>query len=189
MTSPRTPKTNESISARGRRIWGRSHGGSKVGLIGLSAAAILSVYAVGYFETSATDSAGPAIPEVALDASPVPTSGPTRSGNPTARPQPSPSPVTTPKGPATATYRDGTYIATGTSRHGSISVAVVVGNGQITSAEITSCQTRYPCSKVARLPGQVVARQSATVSYVSGATDSSKAYSGAVAAALAKAGA
>jgi uncharacterized protein with FMN-binding domain len=93
----------------------------------------------------------------------------------------------TPAAKATSGYTDGTFTGTGTSRHGNIEVSVVIQGGKITSAQITSCQTRYPCSKVAALPGQVVTRQSASVSYVSGSTDSSKAFAGAVAAALAKA--
>ncbi|MFN8541182.1 MAG: FMN-binding protein [Thermomicrobiales bacterium] len=83
--------------------------------------------------------------------------------------------------------RDGTYTGTGTSRHGSIGVSVVIQGGKIVSAEITNCGTRYPCSKIANLPDEVIAAQSANVDFVSGSTDSSKAYTSAVAAALAKA--
>jgi uncharacterized protein with FMN-binding domain len=92
--------------------------------------------------------------------------------------------------PATATaavYKDGAYTGTGTGPHGSIAASVVVQGGKIVSAEITQCGTRYPCAKIAALPGQVVARQSATVDLVSGATDSSRAYQGAIQNALAKA--
>ncbi len=88
---------------------------------------------------------------------------------------------------ASGTYKDGTYVGVGTSRHGSIQATVVVEGGKIVSAEITGCGTKYPCSKVASLPGQVVARQTATVNVISGATDSSRAYMGAVSAALAQA--
>lgn len=87
----------------------------------------------------------------------------------------------------TALYNDGTYTGTGTSRHGNISASVVVQGGKIVSAAITQCGTRYPCSDIAVLPGQVVTRQSATVDVVSGATDSSQAYRGAIQNALAKA--
>ena len=87
----------------------------------------------------------------------------------------------------TALYNDGTYTGTGTSRHGNISASVVVQGGKIVSAAITQCGTRYPCSDIAALPGQVVTRQSATVDVVSGATDSSQAYRGAIQNALAKA--
>lgn len=87
----------------------------------------------------------------------------------------------------TATYKDGTYTGTGTSRHGSITAAVVIQGGKIVSAEITQCGTRYPCAKIAALPGEVVARQSSAVDLVSGATDSSQAYQGAIVNALAKA--
>src|SRR5262249_21615613 len=88
---------------------------------------------------------------------------------------------------SSAAYRDGTYTGTGTSRHGSIEVTVVVRGGQIASAEITGCGTRYPCSRLAALPGQVVDRQSAAVDLVSGATDSTTAFRAAVTAALAQA--
>jgi uncharacterized protein with FMN-binding domain len=64
---------------------------------------------------------------------------------------------------------------------------LVVSNGRIVSAEISRCQTRYPCSRIAPLPGQAVARQSATVDLITGATDSSRAYREALANALAQA--
>lgn len=95
----------------------------------------------------------------------------------------------TPPAAKTAAYKDGTYTGTGTSRHGSITAAVVIQGGKIVSADITQCGTRYPCSKIAMLPGQVVAGQSATVDLVSGATDSSQAYQGAIKNALVKAAA
>jgi uncharacterized protein with FMN-binding domain len=104
-------------------------------------------------------------------------------------------PTSTAKAPAAATsapastalYKDGTYTGTGTSRHGNISASVVVQGGKIVSAAITQCGTRYPCSDIASLPGEVVTRQSAAVDVVSGATDSSQAYRGAIQNALAKA--
>lgn len=86
-----------------------------------------------------------------------------------------------------AAFRDGTYTGTGTSRHGNIGVAVTVQAGRITDAKITNCGTRYPCSEIAALPGQVIARQSAAVDVVTGATDSTNAYRAAVNAALAQA--
>ena len=88
---------------------------------------------------------------------------------------------------ATGPLRDGTYVGTGSSRHGSIQATVIIQGGRITSAEITQCGTRYPCSKVAGLPGEVLARQSASVDVVSGATDSTTAYRGAITNALAQA--
>lgn len=95
----------------------------------------------------------------------------------------------TPAAPAatTAPLRDGSYVGTGRSRHGNLQATVVVQGGAIVSAQITQCGTRYPCSRIAQLPGQVVARQSANVDVVSGATDSAVAYKQAVAAALAQA--
>jgi uncharacterized protein with FMN-binding domain len=75
-------------------------------------------------------------------------------------------------------------VGTGSSRHGSIEATVVVEDGQIVSADITGCGTRWPCGRVSQLPARVLAAQSADVNYVSGATDSSQAYLRAVAAAL-----
>jgi uncharacterized protein with FMN-binding domain len=84
-------------------------------------------------------------------------------------------------------YKNGTYLGWGTSRHGDIQASVVVQDGQITSAVIATCATRYPCSWIVNLPPQVVVRQSPKVDYVSGATQSSDAFSDAVADALSKA--
>jgi uncharacterized protein with FMN-binding domain len=105
-----------------------------------------------------------------------------------------PATVATPSATATTAaaksqYTDGTYTGTGTSRHGSITATVVIQGGKIVSANITQCGTRYPCSKIAALPGEAVSRQSATVDMVSGATDSAEAYQGAVKNALAQAAA
>jgi uncharacterized protein with FMN-binding domain len=86
-----------------------------------------------------------------------------------------------------AGYRDGTYVGVGTSRHGNIQATVVISGGQITSAAVSDCQTRYPCSRVNLLVAEVVDIQAAPVHYVSGATDSSRAYWGAVTDALSQA--
>lgn len=134
---------------------------------------------------TATVSAAPAAPAVAQ----------TRVPNtiaplfPTAAPATTiPATVAPPTENSTAArYKDGTYVGTGSSRHGSITATVIVRGGAITSAAITQCGTRYPCAKIAALPGEVVASQSGDVDAVSGATDSSVAYQGAVANALAKA--
>jgi len=87
----------------------------------------------------------------------------------------------------TGAFRDGTYTGTGTSRHGNIGVTVTVQAGKMVAAEISTCGTRYSCSVIAALPGQSVARQSAAVDVVTGATDSTTAYRVAVNAALAQA--
>jgi uncharacterized protein with FMN-binding domain len=90
-----------------------------------------------------------------------------------------------PAGPVT--YQDGTYSGYGTSRRGDVEVAVVIQGGKIVSADVTRCMTQYPESRIARLPAQVVARQSAQVDRVSGATYSTQAYQQAVQQALNKA--
>lgn len=83
--------------------------------------------------------------------------------------------------------RDGSYVGYGTSRHGDIEATVVVENGRIKSAAISRCLTRYSCSWIAHLRGQVVTRQSPEVDYVSGATESTNAFYYAVVEALTKA--
>ena len=84
-------------------------------------------------------------------------------------------------------YKDGTYLGWGTCRHGDIQAQVIVQDGRIASASIAQCWTRYSCSWVAHLPGQVVTRQSPDVDYVSGATQSANAFYWAVIDALTKA--
>jgi uncharacterized protein with FMN-binding domain len=79
------------------------------------------------------------------------------------------------------------YLGRGTSRHGDIEAMVEITNGRITNAVISQCLTRYSCSWIAVLVPQVVARQSAEVDYVSGATVSSDAFYYAVLQALAQA--
>jgi uncharacterized protein with FMN-binding domain len=95
-----------------------------------------------------------------------------------------PTPTPTPQPPQ---YKDGTYSGWGTSRHGDIEATVVIAGGRITSAVISQCLTRYSCSWVSHLQGQVVTRQSAEVDYVSGATQSANAFYYAVVQALSKA--
>ena len=84
-------------------------------------------------------------------------------------------------------YKDGTYLGWGYSRHGDIQASVEIANGNITSAVIAQCLTRYSCDVIERLPPQVVRRQSPDVDYVSGATQSADAFYGAVVDALSKA--
>jgi uncharacterized protein with FMN-binding domain len=85
-----------------------------------------------------------------------------------------------------APYKDGTYTGWGTSRHGDIQATVMIKDGRIAGAVISECLTRYSCSWIAALPGQVAARQSAEVDFVSGATESSNAFYYAVVDALKK---
>jgi uncharacterized protein with FMN-binding domain len=123
--------------------------------------------------------------------------------SPTVVPKAAPAPIersqATPSAPPAVTrriqYKDGTYLGWGSSRHGDIQASVVIEDGKIVSALITQCLTRYSCTWIAPrtppgypdLPGQVVERQSPKVDYVSGATESSDAYSDAVSEALSKA--
>ncbi|MEK5495950.1 FMN-binding protein [Bacillus sp. FSL M8-0077] len=80
--------------------------------------------------------------------------------------------------------KDGTYSGTGSNEIGSISVSVTIQQGNITSVEITSDNTRYGQSSISSLPNEVVIRQSADVDTVSGATLSTQDFETAVAQAL-----
>lgn len=83
--------------------------------------------------------------------------------------------------------KDGEYYGWGTSRHGDIQAGIEIKGGRITAAWVQQCLTRYSCSWIAALPGQVVARQSPEVDYVSGATQSTNAFYYAVVEALSRA--
>ena len=84
-------------------------------------------------------------------------------------------------------FKDGTYTGWGSCLHGDLQASVVIRSGRIVAASIAQCFTRYPENVIARLPGQVVARQGANIDKVSHATESSDAFFEAVAQALAKA--
>jgi uncharacterized protein with FMN-binding domain len=86
-----------------------------------------------------------------------------------------------------AQYKDGAYLGWGSCRHGDIQASVVIESGRIASATIAQCRTRYSCTWIEALPGEVVSRQSVKVDYVSGATESTDAFADAVADALARA--
>ena len=86
-----------------------------------------------------------------------------------------------------AQYKDGVYTGWGTSRHGDIQASVEIKDGRIVAASIAQCLTRYSCSWISHLPGQIVARQGADVDLVSGATQSTNAFYYAIVEALSKA--
>ncbi len=184
-------------------------------LITLSSAAIVAVYAAGYHRTSSAAhrfdwqgqeqktraTIAAATPQPAANpesgtAAPALGPGPVKKNNP--RP---PTPVRKPASPKPAEpagprYKDGTYRGIGSCPHGDIEASVVIQDGKIVSALISQCLTRYSCAWIAPkvpggglpdLPSQVVERQSPKVDYVSGATESSYAFSDAVAEALSKA--
>ena len=84
-------------------------------------------------------------------------------------------------------WKDGSYTGWGGSRHGDIQATVEIKDGKITSTWISICATQYSCSWLDALPGQVIARQSPEVDFVSGATQSTNAFYYAVVQALRKA--
>jgi uncharacterized protein with FMN-binding domain len=185
------------------------------GLVALSASAIAAVYTVGLLHTqpAASLAATAPIQEVTqstpvariatLLPTPVPTQpvapppvpggrGSRRAPNGSAAIPAAPVATPTPASPApaasvTASYRDGTYAGAGTSRFGNVEVAVTVQGGRIANVALTRVTTKYPASRIAALPGQVVSRQSAQVDNVSGATASAQAFRTAVQQALGKA--
>jgi hypothetical protein len=48
--------------------------------------------------------------------------------------------------PPPSPYKDGVYAGRGSCPHGDIQAQVVIASGLIVSADITRCETRYPCS-------------------------------------------
>lgn len=186
-------------------------------VVALGSAAILSIYAAGYLRTeyvaeqiaaqqdqanamvrlSPSATTQPTdVPDVAVIADPTVTPVPSTPSAALVRLTPLPStpraaivfpPTPTPTVASTSPYRDGTYVGLGRSRHGDIEATVVIRGGKIVSAAVTGCMTRYPCSRIASLPEQVVSQQNTNLDLVSGATDSSDAYQEAVTNALAKA--
>jgi uncharacterized protein with FMN-binding domain len=154
-------------------------------LVALSFSAITAIYCAGFIATQGADTrlaAGASAPvvEQTVPAPPTLVPPPTVAGHAAA-------PAAPPPATASAAYRDGTYEGQGTSRRGGFHVAVTIQGGRITNVAITQATTQYPVSRVAALPGQVVARQSAQVDRVTGATYSTQAFQQAVQQALAAA--
>jgi len=132
----------------------------------------------------------PASPSVVAPPVTPPASPVASSSSPVVAAPPPPPPassVATDTSTADAPLKDGVYSGYGRSRHGDIEATVAIKNGKITEAFISQCLTQYSCSWIAALPPQVVARQSAEVDYISGATQSTNAFYYAVVAALKKA--
>lgn len=149
------------------------------GLAAISSAVILSVYAAGYLHTQSAAS------QIAAQ-----TGATAEAAQPVAVfPSVQPVPPTAPTAAQPAAYRDGTYTGRGSSRHGDIEATVLIKGGRIVSAAVTQCRTRYSCSEVDALRAEVIARQGPPVDHISGATDSSTAYRGAITQALSQAAA
>jgi uncharacterized protein with FMN-binding domain len=89
--------------------------------------------------------------------------------------------------PPPSPYKDGVYAGRGSCPHGDIQAQVVVASGLIVSADITRCETRYPCSLLDREADDVVYAQGNVVDMVTGATESAYAFHEAIAQALAQA--
>ena len=86
-----------------------------------------------------------------------------------------------------AKWKDGTYSGWGTSRHGDIQASIENEADKIVYVAVTQCLTQYSCSWIAKLPQQVLDRQTPDVDSVSGATQSANAFYYAVVQALSKA--
>lgn len=115
-------------------------------LIILSAAAVAGIFAVGYV---ITEPGAEILREVGIAPTPAAVSG---------------------------QLRDGTYIASGHSQFGDVFVTVAIEQGRIIQVWINTVTTTFPSQTISNLPGEVVARQSAAVDVVSGATASSSAF-------------
>jgi uncharacterized protein with FMN-binding domain len=128
----------------------------------------------------------PAVPPAVVAATPPISSGPTTVALATTIATPATEPVKSADAPQPK-WRDGKFSGWGYCRHGEIEATLEIKDGRIISAVISRCQTRYSCDVISHLVPQVVARQSADVDTVSGATQSADSFYGAVVAALASA--
>ena len=81
-------------------------------------------------------------------------------------------------------YKDGTFTGSGWNRRGSIDVQVTIKSDKITDVEISNFAMHYSERDVVGLPDEVLQKQSALVSNVSGATYSTEAFTDAVQQAL-----
>jgi uncharacterized protein with FMN-binding domain len=164
-------------------------------LIALSSSAIAAIYLAGFVATRGADaSLNAAASPAGLAAAPAAAAGPPLVPSPAAgsvASVPTRGAASQPAAPATATptsgYRDGTYTGSGDSRRGGFTVAVTIQGGRIADVKITDAWTQYPVSRVAALPGEIIARQAPVVDRVTGATYSAMAFQQAVAQALAQA--
>ncbi len=101
--------------------------------------------------------------------------------------KPQTAPKKTSPTPTNKVYKDGTFTGVGSAWNGTVQVAVTTKQDRITSVQITNCTTSYSESNIAPLPQEVVAKQSANIALVSGATVSSEDFQQAVQQALGKA--
>jgi uncharacterized protein with FMN-binding domain len=151
-------------------------------LVALSASAVATIYLAGLLSTqpaAVSVAAAAAAPVTAISSSATGATSPTVVVGASS----TPSTASTPSG----TYADGTYSGTGTSRFGNVSVSVTIAAGNISNVQISGVSTSFPASRIASLPAQVVASQSANVNVVTGATYSSTAFKNAVQQALTQA--
>jgi len=140
--------------------------------------------------SAASITPAPAAPPAAVHAAPAAVSAPPRpaaTSVPAAANAPTYDPSEEPFEFRGSFKKDGTFLGWGSSRHGDIQASVEIRNGRVVSAQIAQCLTRYSCDVIDKLPPEVVARQSADVDYVSGATESADAFYDAIVDALAKA--
>ncbi len=172
-------------------------------LVALSASVVAAIYTAGYIRTQFADASLPVAEQVSIVA-PSPTATSQSStvlaprlpnerrlpdddddgfggrGRATTTPT-----ATLPASPVA--YKDGAYEGVGRSRRGDVEVTVTIQGGRITRVSLDTVTTQYPVRYIAGLPAQVIARQSANVDLISGATISVGAFRTAVQQALAQA--
>ncbi|MBV9169675.1 MAG: FMN-binding protein [Chloroflexi bacterium] len=161
-------------------------------LVALSTSAIATIYFAGFVATRSADAgmAGASAASVAptISSTTATATSSTSLATPVVGASAQPTATSTSSAASTTVaYKDGTYTGSGTSRRGGVNVSVTVQNGQTSNVQITSVSTEYPVSRIASLPAQVIAKQSAQVNTISGATYSTQAFVQAVQQALSKA--
>jgi uncharacterized protein with FMN-binding domain len=127
-----------------------------------------------------------AVPGTAVPVTPAPSTPAAPVSSSAATTAPPVAPAAEVRAPG-AKWKDGGFYGWGTSRHGDIQAYLEIDGGKITYVAVAQCLTQYSCTLINHLPGQVLARQSADVDTVSGATQSANAFYYAIVQALSKA--
>jgi uncharacterized protein with FMN-binding domain len=163
----------------GRKM--RSLTGSK--LIGLCTVAISTIYAAGYLYTQPVADASaagtpPGIARAGIHTQVSP--GTSASSTPASAPAANHAKSTV--------YKDGVYSGAGSNPYGTLSVAVRILAGKISSVQVTSYAMHYPQSIIdPQLPAEAVSKQTWRINIISGATASTYNFAEAVYYALQKA--
>jgi len=161
---------------------------------GGSASAATNLPTTSQQTTQTLTSSTPAPSTQSFSPTPTPVSTVTPTPAPTPSPTPAPTPTPTPVAKPTGQYLDGTYTGSGADAYyGTVQVQAVIQGGKLTAVNFL----QYPSDRrtsqyinaqaMPQLKSEAISAQSANVSGVSGATDTSQAFIQSLGSALAQA--